>query len=426
MKSVLAQSLCHRVKRLIAVPLSNLGATGQQLRFSTNWKICITIPGISAIVVIGLIAALESDGHVTVISHKEALASFKASERNNSEEACSYGQIEDMKAGDCVWTTKWEVAEADKLANKAANARLDRVSQHLSDGNAKIAMLELEPLLLAGNARAQRFAGVMYLMGHGVKADQVKAHHLLELSAQQKDPAAKFLLAELMTEECVDTCPQIKEVLPLLKEASEGGVHEATEMLAKIYADGIWVPRDIDAALPFIKSAAEAGLAESQRVLGAMHFDGDHVPQSNELALEWYEKSALQKDEVAMQAAGLMYLTGKGVDKDVGRGFSWLWLGAYNGAEHAQFVVGETLYRGILGITDSLHGLMWLKVAARNGSEKAAKSLAGLSDELNQTQRIISDLMAEDCWRLKRCGVPPWELEPTKPVDPASMLSTRT
>tara|TARA_Y100001935_G_scaffold255095_1_gene266499 strand:+ start:1999 stop:2313 length:315 start_codon:yes stop_codon:yes gene_type:complete len=97
----------------------------------------------------------------------------------------------------------------------------------------------LEPLLVNGNAGAQRIAGLMHLHGRGLSKDRQKALQLLELSANQNDAKAQFLLGDLVIKDCQQKCPEIKRALPLFHAAHKSGFSEATEALAKF----LWVGR---------------------------------------------------------------------------------------------------------------------------------------------------------------------------------------
>ena len=401
--------------------VGRLGSISRRLYLGTIWRAFATASGIGTIA-IGLII-----GATNIRQRPAEPAPMAPQHRPVAQvDPCTFGQIEDMANRACVWTPKWDAAGADELTSEAAKARLNRVVTHLQSGKIEAALPQLEPLLLAGNPEAQRIAALMYLRGDGVPVDEAKANHLLTLAAEQNDPTAKFLLADKMTEDCEETCPQMARALPLFEEASAAGVDEATEALARIYSMGIGVPRDIEKAVPFVKAAAEAGLVESQRVLAEMFLDGDHVPQSDELALKWFLQAARQGDVRSLEASGVMFLTGRGTERDADYGFSLLWIGAIHGVENAQFLVGMTLYEGALGTTDKLQGLMWLKLASRNGSKKASAKLRELNAKLDQTQQMLSDLMADDCQHQKRCGTPPWKSEHDAEVDPTPFVSGQT
>ena len=325
------------------------------------------------------------------------------------DENCSFGQVENFETGICQWTPTWAHVDKDELYHDVAVARLTLVEANLRQGRTEIAVKDLEPLLIDGNAEAQRIAALMYLNGHGVAKDQRKAAELLKLSAAQNDAVAQYLLGELLISECEQTCPEVEHALPLLHAAHKAGISDATETLAKIHLMGIGVDRNPHTALPFIKGAAEAGKARSQRILGLMFTDGKNLPESAELAAEWLEKAAKQGDSTAMVVVGVKYMLGEGVTQDVNRGFGWLWLSANSQNSHAQFVIGEALFSGDFGPNHKLQGLMWLKIAERNESEKAQEIMMKRKDELSREEHLIADLMADDCLVDKKCGSPPWE-----------------
>ena len=336
-----------------------------------------------------------------------------ASPKENSTapegENCSFGQIENFETGNCQWTSTWTHVGKEELYKDVADARLTLVSANLNQGRTELAAKALEPLLIDGNAEAQRIAALMYLNGYGVVKDLQKATELLELAANQSDPKAQYLLGNLLIDKCEKTCPAVKRALPLFFAAHKAGVSDATEALAKIHLMGIGLDRNPQTALPFIKAAAEAGKVRSQRILGLMFLDGDNVPVSGELAVKWLEKAAKQGDEVAMGVVGVRYILGEGVSQDVDKGLGWLWLSANSQHPHAQFVVGEALYSGDFGPHHKLQGLMWLKIAERNGSKDAKNVLIDRQEMLSREEHLIADLMADDCLVDKKCGSPPWD-----------------
>jgi TPR repeat protein len=386
----------------------------RMLRLRKIWAVTLyVLAGFGASFVL-IVVSWHLDETTTAASNtvKPAVISSADTHKKNQSAQyanCSFGQIENFETGNCQWTSTWTHVGKEELYKDVADARLTLVSANLNQGRTELAAKALEPLLIDGNAEAQRIAALMYLNGYGVVKDLQKATELLELAANQSDPKAQYLLGDLLIDKCKKTCPAVKRALPLFHAAHKAGVSEATEALAKIHLMGIGVDRDPQTALPFIKAAAEAGKVRSQRILGLMFFDGDNVPESAELSVKWLEKAAMQGDEVAMGVVGVRYILGEGVSQDVDKGLGWLWLSANSQHPHAQFVVGEALYSGDFGPHHKLKGLMWLKIAERNGSKDAKNVLIDRQEMLSREEHLIADLMADDCLVDKKCGSPPWD-----------------
>ena len=388
-------------------------AVSRTLRLRKIWAVTLyVLAGFGAFFVL-IVVTWHLDKTTTAASNpvKPAVMSSADTQKKNQAAQyadCSFGQTENLKEGECEWTATWRHSDKGEFFKDVAEARLTRIGANLRQGQTKTALEALEPLLVDGNPEAQRIAGLMHLYGRGVSKDRQKALQLLELSANQSDAKAQFLLGDLLIKDCQQKCPELERALPLFHASHKSGVPEATEALAKIHLMGIGVDRDAKQALPFIKAAADAGKARSQRILGLMFADGDNVPESAELAVKWLEKAAKQGDQVAMSAVGLRYILGKGASRDLEKGLSWLWLSANSQHPHAQYVIGEALYSGDLGPHHKLRGLMWLKVAQRNGSDKAKDVLIDRKEILSREENLIADLLADDCLVEKKCGSPPW------------------
>ena len=404
---------CRKVRFYLWLTGYVFRAVSRTLRLRKIWAVTLyVLAGFGAFFAL-IVVSWHLDETTTAASNtvKPAVISSADTQKKNQSAQyadCSFGQIENLKAGQCEWTATWAHSDKGKFFEEAAEARLTRIGASLIKGQTTTALKALEPLLVNGNPGAQRIAGLMHLYGRGVSKDRQKALRLLELSANQSDAKAQFLLGDLLIKDCQQKCPELERALPLFHAAHKSGVPEATEALAKIHLMGIGVDRDAKQALPFIKAAAEAGQARSQRILGIWFANGDHIPESAELAVKWLEKAAKQGDEVAMSAVGLRYVLGDGASRDLKKGLSWLWLSANGQHPHAQYVIGEALYSGDFGPHHSLQGLMWLKVAQRNGSDKAKAVLIDRREILSREEHLIADLMADDCLVEQKCGSPPW------------------
>ena len=404
---------CRKVRFYLWLTGYVFRAVSRTLRLRKIWAVTLyVLAGFGAFFAL-IVVSWHLDETTTAASNtvKPAVISSADTQKKNQSAQyadCSFGQIENLKAGQCEWTATWAHSDKGKFFEEVAEARLTRIGASLLKGQTTTALKALEPLLVNGNPGAQRIAGLMHLYGRGVSKDRQKALRLLELSANQSDAKAQFLLGDLLIKDCQQKCPELERALPLFHAAHKSGVPEATEALAKIHLMGIGVDQDAKQALPFIKAAAEAGQARSQRILGIWFANGDHIPESAELAVKWLEKAAKQGDEVAMSAVGLRYVLGDGASRDLKKGLSWLWLSANGQHPHAQYVIGEALYSGDFGPHHSLQGLMWLKVAQRNGSDKAKAVLIDRREILSREEHLIADLMADDCLVEQKCGSPPW------------------
>ena len=108
-----------------------------------------------------------------------------------------------------------------------------------------------------GNAVAQTALGVCYLEGIDVEVDDNKALRLCLLSAaaDQGVPRAKTNLAR-MCAEGVGTAKKLPEAVRLYEKVAEAGEFVAQVELARIYARGVHVPANAEAARKWYAAAA--------------------------------------------------------------------------------------------------------------------------------------------------------------------------
>ena len=107
---------------------------------------------------------------------------------NSFSADCSFGQIENLKAGKCEWTARWEHSDKGEFFRDVAEVRLSKIAANLSQGQTTTALKALEPLLVNGNPGAQRIAGLMHLYGRGVSKDRQKALQLLANNHPYAEP----------------------------------------------------------------------------------------------------------------------------------------------------------------------------------------------------------------------------------------------
>ena len=212
------------------------------LRLRKIWAVTLyVLAGFGAFFVL-IVVLWHFDKTTTAASNtvKPVVSSADTQKKNQSAQYanCSFGQIENFQTDSCEWTSTWTHVGKEELYKDVADARLTLVSANLNQGRTELAAKALEPLLIDGNAEAQRIAALMYLNGHGVVKDLQKATELLERH-NQSDPKAQYLLGDLLIDKCEKTCPAVKRALPLFHAAHKAGVSEATEALAKIHLMGI-------------------------------------------------------------------------------------------------------------------------------------------------------------------------------------------
>lgn len=81
-----------------------------------------------------------------------------------------------------------------------------------------------------------------------------------------------------------------------MRKLATNGDRYAQNDLGKLYADGLEIPKDMDAATRWFSKAASRGLAEAQFNIGLIFEKGDGVAKDKNLAMIWYEKAASNDD----------------------------------------------------------------------------------------------------------------------------------
>lgn len=120
---------------------------------------------------------------------------------------------------------------------------------------------ELEQKADAGSVVAQSILGLCYLEGH-------------------------------------ETNVNYAEAFRWLSAASNNGASRATAGLARMYAHGLGITRDLPKAIDLYKRAAEAGEFLAQVELGRLYSRGEEVPLDDKAALKWYSMAAAQQSSV--------------------------------------------------------------------------------------------------------------------------------
>ncbi len=167
------------------------------------------------------------------------------------------------------------------------------------NGDYEAAFQEFEPLAEDGEARAQRYLGLMYELGDFVPQNSKKAAKWYRLAADQGDANSQYALGSM-------------------------------------YFSGQGVPMDYEEALKWDLLAAEGGVADAQFVVGAA-YDGGHVFEQDFVqAAKWYRRSAEQGYHWAQFALAQLYSEGEGVPRDLVQAYAWYAVAAANGSTDAE------------------------------------------------------------------------------------------
>lgn len=165
-----------------------------------------------------------------------------------------------------------------------------------------------------------------------------------------------------------------------LKYAAANGELLAQWKLAKIYADGDGVPRDVIKAYDYFSQIVanydednpnrrDLAIVSSAFVaLGVYNLNGipgSKIAADPQRALQLFQFAATNfGDSNAQYHLARMHLDGAGVKKDSREGLRWLFLAADKGHVEAQALLGQMLFAGRDGVRPQrARGLMWLTLA---------------------------------------------------------------
>lgn len=178
------------------------------------------------------------------------------------------------------------------FAVQVVHAGLDEGIAAFESDDMEKALVELQPLAMAGQVQAMTWLGRVYSEG-------------------MDDPVKAF---------------------PWFLKAAQKGDAEAQTRLGESYAEGMGVEQDEEQALFWFEKAALQGDDEAQLALGTHQ---EEVLADNAAALVWYEKSAEQGNSDAQYRLGLLLLGEPGVPRQSIRAWVFLSLAAQDEVDEA-------------------------------------------------------------------------------------------
>jgi TPR repeat protein len=96
----------------------------------------------------------------------------------------------------------------------------------------------------------------------------------------------------------VDIAVDYKEAFRLLSIAADRGAPRAMANLARMYAEGLGLPKDLPQAVHLYEKAAKTGEFLAQIELGRIYSRGLGVAADPEAAIRWYSAAAAQEGRV--------------------------------------------------------------------------------------------------------------------------------
>ncbi|MCB0510146.1 MAG: SEL1-like repeat protein [Bacteroidetes bacterium] len=116
--------------------------------------------------------------------------------------------------------------------------------------------------------------------------------------------------------------------------------------LARMYIQGIGIPKDDNKAFDLYLLAAKQNYAEAQNIIGFLYDNGHGVKQNEKEAFHWFQKAANNGNAEAQFNLGNFYRIGRGTEVDLAKAIEWYGKSAKNGYNGAQFELGKMYLEG--------------------------------------------------------------------------------
>lgn len=204
-----------------------------------------------------------------------------------------------------------------------------------------------------GNAKAQRYLGVMYRDGEGISQDYKEAMKWFKLSAEQGNSDAQIDLG-FMYHKGQGVAQNYKEAVKWNKLAADQGNRIAQNNLGVIYQHGQGVAQDYKEAVKWYRLSAEQGYAIAQRNLGIVYYKGNGVSRDRNEAIKWFYRGALQGDTLSQNGLGVCYWD----DKDYKRAGKWLLLAKQGNNDKASDNYRDLLKETRYGFEDEVNAIV--------------------------------------------------------------------
>ncbi|WP_300968218.1 MobP3 family relaxase, partial [Faecalibaculum rodentium] len=148
-----------------------------------------------------------------------------------------------------------------------------------------------------------------------------------------------------------------QEAMRLFRQEAEQGNALAMYDLGRMWADGLGVEADPDAAMEWYRKALDAFLSAEKRLperkktylqyrIGKMYLAGLGTDQSYETAALWLERAAEKSHKYAQYTLAGLYAKGQGVEKDLKHAFSLYHASAMQGNPYASYELAKMFRDG--------------------------------------------------------------------------------
>jgi len=108
----------------------------------------------------------------------------------------------------------------------------------------------------------------------------------------------------------------IKErIEAVIKKAEQGDIY-SMRLIAQVYAEGEYFPKDCFAAEAWLRKAGELGSDEAQKELAKLLTESNGIAQNLDEAFDIYHELMLDCDVDAMMEVGIAYKLGRGIPQN--------------------------------------------------------------------------------------------------------------
>lgn len=295
-------------------------------------------------------------------------------------------------------------------------AELDKARQ---SGNSKAGLLLADYYLLAandpekmkqareiyqyfadkGDKEAQLKLGFLYERGLGGEANNELAAHWYALSAEQSQPIAQYLLAQLYQVGRIDKAPDYAQAKKWYQSALSS-YSDAAVAQGFIYDT---VDDDYKKAAENYELAAAKGNPVGEFNLGLLYEYGKGMPVNNEKAIDLYTKAANQGYAKAMTQLAGLYFRGLGTERNDEQALHWYQKAADAGDNNAMYQLGLFSETGVATTLDFAEALKFYQHSADLGNQKAKLALArmyqyglGVTKDYQHAADIYKELATTD------------------------------
>jgi TPR repeat protein len=159
--------------------------------------------------------------------------------------------------------------------------------------------------------------------------------------------------------------------LDLAQKAAQNNDPQAHTLIARIYAEGLGVPKDMALAARWYAKGAELGDTEAQFGLGILYAQGQGVEKNYVAAAQLFEKVAATGHALANYNLALLFLRGQGKPENPRRAFAHMTYAAEKGVVSAQYDLGTLYTTGTGTDPNAFEAAKWFGKAAAAGHTDA-------------------------------------------------------